>query len=299
MREHEIFQRPHAIDLHATVQKPVPESWRDELAGSTTVDLLPLVDAADGGDDRGTPGWCTGRFGRDGPEFETMCGGVNTKQSTHAAIWRQGNLLHFGFASPPSRLNDNGRALLLNCIAYIVDFGGDRPIACTPSGFGGMRVMLRGYLRWQLDDAAMKPAEFAGYFGPPWHDRIAAMQPAEAKAFTREHWQWLRNDDGHIVVDEDAKALDVAIDGEAVAKLTAMLGDAARGPKAASLLRRLVPEGPRDGDAAAWRAWLGRHGDRLFWSEFAGYVFLLDPLAEQRGVPSNSLRGPARANKRG
>src|SRR5262245_47582165 len=102
MREHEIFQRPHAIDLHATVQKPVPESWRDELAGAATVDLLPLVD---GDADHGTPGWCTGRFGRDGPEFETMCGGVNTKQSTHAAVWRQGNLLHFGFEPAPSRLN--------------------------------------------------------------------------------------------------------------------------------------------------------------------------------------------------
>src|SRR5580765_7436413 len=237
MREHEIFQRPHAIDLHATVQKPVPESWRDELKGQPTVDLLPLVDASDGGADRGMPGWCTGRFGRDGPEFETMCGGINTKQSTHAAIWRQGNLLHFGFEPEPSRLNATGRKLLLNAIAYIARFTADRPLVRQRSPFAphaGERAPLDAGARLGYAQSA---AEIAGLFADPWRAQIAALGDAAAKTFVAERRSALLPvlpdglpDDGErLTFDAFALAQNVRLDQQSgLDALLAMLADAPR-----------------------------------------------------------------------
>ena len=64
----------------------------------------------------------------DAPEVEVFCGGVNTKTSSAVAVWRQGNLLHFGFDASPAELNSAGKALLINSIAYITRFRADRPI---------------------------------------------------------------------------------------------------------------------------------------------------------------------------
>jgi hypothetical protein len=61
------------------------------------IDVLPLVN--------GRPnrrayavGWCSYADDfKDLPELEYFCGGINEKTPTAAALWRQGNLLHFGF----------------------------------------------------------------------------------------------------------------------------------------------------------------------------------------------------------
>ena len=291
-----MFEGPQQFDRSQAMSIDTPTNWSGELKDQKQVSVLPLAaPVASGG--RGDIGWCTDGKTIEGPECEVFCGGVNSKLTTHAGAWRQGNLLHFGFASPPSRLNQNGRALLLNCIAYIAGFTDDGPIARTPTGFGGKPVALRGWLRWQLDDAGMKSADLGGYFAAPWRDRIAAMAPADAKKFVREHWQWLRGIAGKLVVDEDAKALGVAIDGDAVARLEPLLAGE-NAATAVAVLRRLVPEGPQDDDAAAWRSWLSQLRDFLFWSEYAGYVFLIDPLALQRREPTGQLRGPRRSSKR-
>jgi len=290
-----VFEGPQQFDRREAKQIDTPENWRRELPGQKQVTVLPLAAPATGGG-RGDIGWCTDGKTISGPECEVFCGGVNSKLTTHAGAWRQGNLLHFGFASPPSRLNQNGKALLLNCIAYIAGFTDDRPIARTPTAFSSKPVANRGYVQWQLDDAEMKSADLGGYFAAPWRDRIAAMTPADAKKYVRDHWQWVRSSGNRLIVEEDAEALGVAIDGKATAALEPLLtGEKAK--TAVAVLRRLVPEGPQDGDAAAWQAWLGEHRDFLFYSEYAGYVFLLDPLAMQRGVPTGKLRGPLRASK--
>ena len=83
-------------------------------------------------------GWCSSGSAStlvDSPEVEIFCGGINTKGPKYAALWRQGNLLHFGFEPSPAEMNDTGRALLINSIHYISRFTEDRPIARTPSVF--------------------------------------------------------------------------------------------------------------------------------------------------------------------
>jgi hypothetical protein len=299
MREHEIFQRPHAIDLHATVRKPVPESWSDELKGQATVDLLPLVD----GDDLGTPGWCTGRFGRDGPEFETFCGGVNTKQSTHAALWRQGNLLHFGFEPEPSRLNATGRKLLLNAIAYIARFCADRPLVRQRSPFAphtGERAPLDAGARLGYAGNAREIAEL---FAEPWRAQISALGDTAAKAFVAERRGALLEDGELLTFDafalEQHLRLDqqTGLDQKGLDALLAMLDDAQLRTDAARLLVRMLPEGPGTGTSPNnWKFWFQSHGKALFFDADSG-VWRIDQLAFDRRAPSAGLRGAARADR--
>jgi hypothetical protein len=85
-----------------------------------------------------TPGWCTYSDAFDSPEMEFLSGGINHKTATAAAIWRQGNLLHFGFDLSPDEMNEQGRRLLLHSIVYIAGFTEDRPITHAPE-----RALLR------------------------------------------------------------------------------------------------------------------------------------------------------------
>ncbi len=133
IHDHKIFQVPFPIDLKlASSQIPTPESFRAELAGDN-IEVVQLVELG-----KAATGFCTYPTGfTEYPEIEFMCGGVNEKTPTAAAIWRQGNLLHFGFNQTFDELNDIGDQILLNSIAYISDFSQDRPIAVSPSPFVG------------------------------------------------------------------------------------------------------------------------------------------------------------------
>src|SRR5687768_15963590 len=125
------------------VQRATPEAFRSTI-NTPTVPMLPLVDDHS---KKWRDGWCTynDHFEKN-PDIEVMCGGENEKTPRAVAIWRQGNLLHFGFEQSPAEMNETGRRLLLNSIAYISRFIEDRPIAVTPSVFAGPAALPRTYL---------------------------------------------------------------------------------------------------------------------------------------------------------
>jgi hypothetical protein len=146
LREHEIFERPFAIDRSRMISIPTPSDFQEEIKDAE-IQVLPLVDDRKQG---GRPGWCSYStdFARN-PDVEFFCGGVNRKTPTAAGLWRQGNLLHFGFEQSPSEMNESGQRLLLNSIAYISRFTEDRPIAITPSVFAGPVARFRSTpARW-------------------------------------------------------------------------------------------------------------------------------------------------------
>ena len=95
---------PEKFDRTRTASKAAPQAWAS--AGVTgNVDVVPLVD----GDGKGGAGWCTYKNTLDdGPDVEWILGGTNSKHPEAAGIWRQGNLLHFGFEPAPDALNANG-----------------------------------------------------------------------------------------------------------------------------------------------------------------------------------------------
>jgi hypothetical protein len=245
------------------------------------------------------PGWCTySEDFNDFPEVEFFCGGINTKTTTAAALWRQGNLLHFGFEQPPHEMNEVGRNLLLNSIAYIARFTEDRPIAITPSVFAGKVVPpLRGPER-NIKEGDLK------YFT----NFIAATTAANLRGKSREeHVRWFEEvrdylhsgPDFKLDVDTEAQAIGARLGKPAFFENTlAALQKSEHRSQAITLLVRYIPEGP--GDKAtpdAWQTWIKQNQQYLFFSEAGGYRYYLDTLAQKRGISTAQLRGPARASK--
>jgi hypothetical protein len=236
----------------------------------------------------------------DSPDVEIFCGGVNSKPNIGAALWRQGQFLHFGFEESPSELNETGRALLVNSIAYIAGFHQDRAICRSPSSFTGVSIRARSKLeRWLADEKT--PLEWVTAALAP---ELLKDVPADRSAFGewfRAHREWLHpGEDGRLALDLDAKTLGIAYGRPEMfdAACAALAEGGKRAQHASALLARYVPEGPGSGSSAeVWRAWIAEHRPYLFFSEWGGYRWYVDTLAQRRKVPSAELVGPARRDE--
>jgi hypothetical protein len=247
------------------------------------------------------PGWCTYTGDFDSPEVEVFCGGLNSKIPTAAAIWRQGNLLHFGFEPSPAALNAAGRALLVNAVVYISRITEDRPIPRTPSPFEGVTPVARAGPDRLFRRPDPSPDYLASYFSAEARAAGNAKDPAAFKRWYRENRAFLRADakTGKLILDGEAKALGVApAEPGFFAKVTAALSGGWSAERARHLLRRYAPQGPASGDGAAWQKWWEENRPYLFFSDSGGYRWYVDPLAKKRKVPSARLRGADRASKR-
>ncbi len=298
LRDHPIFRSPITIDRSKMIRRPWPDEWTDPH-DSNEILVLPLIPAESR---RNQPGWCTYTRGMaDAPEIEVFCGGINAKTSTAAALWRQGNLLHYGFDLSPDDMNEWGRALLVNAITYISRFTDDRPIMQTASPFAGQEIITRprieqviargdgwwDYLQTYFDRSALAAAgikDLAGF--AKWYPTVRDSLSSNAE--------------GLMIVDEDARAMQLnpgrrEFFDRAIADLGRPGMEAER---AGRMLERYAPEGPgRDAKAEAWADWWRANADDLFFGEVGGYRWYLDPLAKARGVPTARLRGSARASR--
>jgi len=291
-----VFQGPRPVDISKTVRKPTPDTWRKEVK-EKEVSVIPLVK-----DPNGTyqAGWITYRSGLlDSPETEIICGALNDKDYEGAAIWRQGHLLHFAFDLSPPEMNQTGQALLLNSIGYIARFKQDRPIARTPAGWAKDDDSPRSK-RWiEGLYAARRPAEsdLEFYLTPETEAEVAKMDRLSYPKWFRENSPFLTcATTGRLMVDATAKELNLRFEEpgfftNAIEKLS----QPATAAKARRVLKRYAPDGPGDASVEQWQNWLDTNQPYLFYSERGGYRWYIDPLAKQRGVPSQKLQGPARA----
>jgi hypothetical protein len=299
-REHAIFHHPFHIKLDAMVRIPTPMAFDEELE-EEEIEVLPLVDDRD---TKWRSGWCTytTHFDRN-PDVEVFCGGVNEKTPTAAGIWRQGNLLHFGFEQSPEEMNEHGRQLLLNCIAYIARFTEDRPIATTPSVFGGPIARPRGTpARW-LSRESYKTEWVLEMFEPATREIIAGLADRDAQAqWCREHELFFYPAQDQLLgLDPDLQLLNVAFDTDDFFDRVLPGLDSPEADVAAAcrrLLERYVPCGP--GAAAtpsAWREWYASHRAYLFALDTGDYRWYVDEVARGRQIPSAELRGTLRADR--
>jgi hypothetical protein len=261
--------------------------------------VLPLVDDQQ---KRYDSGWCTYVYKfAEAPDLEMMCGGLNSKTPRAGAIWRQGNLLHFGFEQSPAELNDTGDALLINSIVYIARFTQDRPIAFTPSVFTAVAPNDRSAIKRAFKHSDDPLKLLAYLLSDGTYKEFERLNEAERIAWRRENLPYLHADaEGRLVVDEEAKLFAAAPNTLAFLEKAIMAlaasGDAAR--SARTLLARYAPDGPgAEATAAAWNAWLGENHDYLFFNDAGGYRWYIDPLAKKRHVKSAELRGPLRADQ--
>ncbi|SIO67223.1 hypothetical protein SAMN05444166_8285 [Singulisphaera sp. GP187] len=300
LRAHVIFTQPIPIERSRMIRRDAPSSWKG-FVESTNVSVLPLVQDFVG---QHNSGWCTYVEGPlESPDVEILCGGINDKTPTAAAIWRQGNLLHFGFDLSPAEMSDDGRALLVNSIAYIATFTEDRPIVRSPSPFAGPAPEPRGRIdrilkREDLDTvmylkgsvassmlSAADPGKPAAY--QIWYDGVRDFVHADENA--------------KLCVDEEARVFGIPPNkpGFFDGMIAALQGPVKRAELARRLLVRYAPpEGPGlTAPAAIWADWWKEHKAFLFFSDVGGYRWYLDPLAKRRGIPTAKLRGPARADR--
>jgi hypothetical protein len=297
LRAHEVFRTPIQIDRSATVALPTPESWRPDLPGKT-VDVLPLV--LDRKKERES-GWCTYVYEHaQAPELEPICGGINSKSPKAGAIWRQGNLLHFGFQPAPDEMNEAGRALLVNCIAYISRFTDDRVIVRTPSVFvQGKRLFDReGIARLLRQPQADVDAALRYYVDQHTLDTLKGKNRDEIAGWYKNARDYLHADSkGFLTVDMEARALSLAPGKpEFFERALTALRKPDSAAVARSVLSRYAPEGPgEDAEPQAWQAWWDANKLALFFSDTGGYRWYVDRLAKKRGLTTGSMRGAARA----
>jgi len=245
-------------------------------------------------------GWCSYAYDfPSNPDVEFFCGGVNHKTPTAAGFWRQGNLLHFGFEQSPTEMNEQGQHLLLNAIEYISRFSEDRPIAVTASVFAGPVARARASIARNLRNPEFQVEWFKQNFSPELWAKISPLGREKMAEWADQNSKFLHpNPKQELEFDEDLVALGVPFDEEDFfAKTIADLrGTGAAAERAQRLLQRYVPIGPNKGSADEWAAWWKSNQSYLFASDAGDYRWYIDPLAIKRGVPSNELRGPKRAD---
>ncbi len=127
---------------------------------------------------------------------------------------------------------------------------------------------------------------------------VTNLDTASYKKWFKENSPFLTCDKkGRLVVDAAAKELGIRFDQpDFFPRIIERLKDAASATKARELLNRYVPDGPPAGSAQEWDQWWRANRPYLFFSERGSYRWYIDPLAKRRGIPSDQLRGPARAS---
>ncbi len=226
------------------------------------------------------PGWCVYTDTLLSPEIEILLGGINDKTPKAASVFRQGNLLHFGFEQDPSECNEFGRGLLINAVAYIAKFTEDRPIVRTPSIWVEEDVVLPRRDFFRGDDLPSRPKDRAAR--DKWREEIRGKLVPSA--------------DNKLVIDEDLLALDVDANSADFFSVAIKALGSKKDAAARRALSRYAPDGPgASGSKQAWEKYFDENGPYLFFSDPAGYRWRLDSLAKKRGVPTKDLRGPARA----
>lgn len=297
LRDHPAFRSPRTVPVGQTITITTPDDFRPEIT-EPKIQVLPLVN--DHKVSAHNPGWCTYTYEHDSAhELEVLCGGVNHKTPKAGAVWRQGNLLHFGFEPSPERMNDTGRAMLVNAVCYIARFTEDRPVVRTPCVFvQGTRIFDRDAVARLIANPARDLKDLEHYLDKEAYKGVAGRGREEAGAWFQRVRGSLRADaDGKLTVDADAQALGTSpTAADFFERAAAALGEPERAALARRLLGRYASDGPgADATAEQWRAWHRENGAYLFFSDTGGYRWYVDPLAQRRGVPTAQLRGPARA----
>jgi hypothetical protein len=297
LRDHALFHSPLPIDVKKTIAVDTPDVWKG-VVHAPKVEVLPLARDAKG---LHAPGWCTYTYEHEGaPELEVLCGGLNHKTPKAGAVWRQGNLLHFGFDLSPAEMNEAGRSLLINSVAYISRFTEDRPIVRTPCVFvQGKRLFDRDRIGRILSEPRADLAALEYIVAKrDFEKSLKGESREEVAGWYRQVRDYLHADEeGMLAVDEESQSFGVPPSrADFIEKAAAALKDEGRAGLVRRLLTHYAPGGP-GGEASGeqWRAWWEKNQAYLFFSDTGGYRWYLDPLAKRRRVPTAQLRGPARA----
>jgi len=305
LRDHPITRGPLPIDRSATMEIPTPSDFKPKDS-TATIKVLPFAPWPATAEY--TAGWCSYLYAVSKmPDVEWISGGLNHVSITAAGIWRQGNLLHFGFQQSPDELNQLGRNLLANSIVYIADFHQDLPIAHERVGAQGVTELYSRQGIARMIHRREHDGNIAHYI----MDMIAKGERERVLAFQHDDVaieQWIRerlpylsslDDNAVLSVDEQLLQAHVTYDSPEFLTLSQELLRSEHPELAKRLLAAYLPECPQTLSPADQAKWIQTHVHVLFADDLSSYRWYVDPLAIARGKSSAECHGPDRRDRLG
>jgi len=276
---HAIFNSPYQVE-------PVVESWkRPGNYQDRRLPIEPNIPAAmkvwrvqNSGKEYG--GVVSRSYGfTDSPDAEALVLGYNRgKEYGAVGIGRHGNVLQWGYASSPAQMTEAGRKLFVNCICYINRFKGVRPLV-RRAGYPRENALRLAALINRIKD----PEFFSSTFPPALQEKYQGDPDGLVKYYLDDFERIYRPRDASgretFAIDTDLKALGLTSNRtiETLERLIALLDDPAHAEAAGKLLTRYTEAYRDNRTPEQWRAWLSRCRDRIFFSDFGGYKFLVAP----------------------
>jgi len=208
----------------------------------------------------------------DSPDCEYISGGINSKGPTSMALGRQGNWFLWGFCAPPEEMTEEARKVFVNTVFYMEKFDGQKPLVKKTHR---AREWAPNFTRY-LDDERLKKYGVQ-QFGESLLEACEG-KSAKLNEILKENMEFLVGT-RRFRIDEDAKAVGISNrDRKMLEHCVGMLEKGEDTKRALRLLGRYTTAGAECGeDAGKWRKWLDGCGDRLFFSDTAGYRWHVRP----------------------
>jgi hypothetical protein len=202
----------------------------------------------------------------------SLVAGCNGKSYPHTAIGRHGNFLQWGFGEPPAKMTESGRKLMVNCICYIRKFAGRRPLVRETSWNRRFCLHYKAF----GDDLAGKYKGREGELYRFCRDNIDLLRYEEKRTSGGGRAFWFS-------IDDELRNLGIT-SNRRVSTLEQLIGflpdkpSISRRANAAAALKLLQRYTNEEFAAKAqWQQWLETNRDRLFFSDFGGYMFYVAP----------------------
>ena len=311
---HPVFSAPHKVDLiEETIE--TPSNYLRFYSGRHLGETMKMVRMQKENVPEGfAPGFVSYHGFDDSPDAEALSYGTNIKPVNSVAIGRHGNFFQWGFRASPKYMTDFAKKAFINSIHYIAKFKGRKPFvhrktaartnaldvayAVSDQGFE-QRLKRVNNINSRIDAAKVKV--MAGIdvtrgdekyakrdYSQPDRTFMFKYLPKELiKKYVADWNAYLRyyeENMGYIIpaegfnefkFDEDAKTLGIANDDiKLLDACVEMLNDGDRPELALRILRRYTQEDFEK--PKAWKKWLKKNRDKLFFTETGGYKFLVD-----------------------
>jgi hypothetical protein len=204
-----------------------------------------------------------------GGDAEVLAAGFNThKEYGAVAVGRHANFLQWGYQGPPSAMTEAGRNFFLNCIVYISGFDGEVP-RVRPKSRHRTNAVWYASLIGKVEEAT--------FFDETFPAEVMTKYASDPDGLVKYYWDnfELIYKDRVFGVDAELKKFGIGSNRSmsTLAKLVEMRLAGEHGQTAQKLLRRYTRQSFTD--ANQWRQWLEKNKGRIYFSDIAGYKFVI------------------------
>ncbi len=269
--EHPVYQHPRSVVLTFEMWD-TPDNYKRRPGGENLPDKIKVWRVQNSGKKYGS---VVSRFWgfEDSPDAEIIAYGYNSGKEYHAVgIGRQGNFLQWGFSCSPAKMTPAGRNLFLNCIEYIYQFNGQKPLIRNGRGSRLGVLNLAPIINRISSD---QEKFFKRNFDPALYDRYKNDPEGLAKLY-RENIELVYRDQG-FRIDAELKSLGLKSNRSlaTLETLIDLLDQPDKAPTARTLLERYTKQSFSEKNQ--WLQWYEQNYNEIYFSDAAGYKFMTMP----------------------